>query len=796
MRFQTLSAFLCFGIVSLFSQNDSEKADSLNSYEAPTISVTSTRATQQKSPVAFSEIEKEELELRYTARDLPQLMQYEPSIISWSENGNYVGYTNMSLRGFDQRRLAVLVNGIPQNDPEDHNVYWINFSDIGSSLHDIQIQRGAGLINYGAAAIAGSINLTTSIEANQPGIRYSTGIGLQEFGAEDEIRQNITKNLFEYSSGITEIGGTPYAFYGKLARINSDGYRDQSWAQLTSWFLSGVRFDENLTTQINVWGGSQRDGLAYIGLPKSSVGDLSLRRENYNGWGYDSTGRNLAWAANTRPQEIEDFSSPHFEILNDWKIDEGLNLKSSLFYYTGTGYFDFDGSWANASTFALDNQYNIDGVTASNSIIRAWVGNRQGGWIPRLVWDHGNGTLTTGVEMRWHSSEHWGKINYAENLPEGYDPDFKFYEFTGDRTVLSAFARESYQLNDMITLQAGGQLVYNYYGRGEEKLGGEFREYETVDGRIRAENNLFNIDYIFFNPRLGALFNIDENQSAYASAALTTREPRMNNLYDASGSYYGTAPQFVQDLQGRYDFTQPLVKPEQMLDIELGYRYVDTWINIGVGGYWMEFTDELVKNGQQNIFGSPVDGNAPKTRHIGLEMDLRAEIWSNDAMALSFGGNGTISHNELIEHTVYLERYDENLNQIVKDSFDLSGNEITGFPPFIANAFLQYNWSDFVIRTNLRSVGSFRTDNFGDMINDPELDLVKFIGYSDNTVDAYKVLSIDAAYTLQDVFGTQSLTIRAQVDNLTNELYAASGLGRNFFPSAERSYWFGMEVGL
>jgi len=798
MKFHNLLSLVVLLAVSnsfLFAQDSSISVNNTlsDTIEVPTLTVTTTRAIEQKSPVAFSNINKDELELRYSARDLPQLLQYQPSIISYSENGNFIGYTNMSMRGFDQRRMSVLINGIPQNDPADHNVYWINFSDIGSSLYDVQIQRGAGLMNYGAAAIAGSISLTTSIEANQPGIRYSTGIGLQEFGAEGEIKQNITKNLFEYSSGLTEIGGTNYAFYGKIARINSEGYRDQSWAQLTSWFLSGVRFDENFSTQINVWGGSQRDGLAYIGLPKSSVEDLSLRRKNYNYWEHEADGRGLGFASPVRAREVEDFSSPHFEVLNDWNISESVQLKSSLFYYTGAGYFDFNGSWATDDMFRLDNEYTIDdGDYATNSIIRSYVRNGQGGWIPRLVWDHEGGELTAGIEMRWHNSNHWGKLQFAENLPVGYDPDFKIYEYEGHRTILSAFARESYELNDMITIQAGGQLVYHNYSLGNERVGGRYAEYETAEGRIRVEGDLFGIDYVFFNPRAGVMLNLDENNSAYASVALTTREPRMNNLYNASESYsdpgpatnIGGNPLFAVDTNGVYDFSNPLIKPEQMLDIEIGYRYTNSWMNVGAGGYWMEFTDELVKDGQLNIFGAPIDGNAPKTRHLGLELDARVQAWEENNMGIVIGGNTTISYNELVEYSVFM----------ADRTIDLSGNEIAGFPPFILNTFVQYDWAEFKLRANLRHVGAFKTDNFGDLESNPEL--VSIIGYADNEVDSYTVMSLDLAYRLNDFLGTQSLTIRAQVENLTNELYAASGIGQNFFPAAERSYYFGMEVGL
>ena len=54
------------------------------------------------------------------------LLSELPSTTYYSESGNGIGYTYLNIRGFDARRVAVMVNGIPQNDPEDHNVYWLD----------------------------------------------------------------------------------------------------------------------------------------------------------------------------------------------------------------------------------------------------------------------------------------------------------------------------------------------------------------------------------------------------------------------------------------------------------------------------------------------------------------------------------------------------------------------------------------------------------------------------------------------------------------------------------------------
>ncbi|MEX0746547.1 MAG: carboxypeptidase regulatory-like domain-containing protein, partial [Rhodothermales bacterium] len=117
--------------------------------------ITATRARPQLTPITFSNLTARELEEQPAMKDLPVLLSTLPSTTYYSENGNGIGYSTLRMRGFDQRRVAVSINGIPQNDPEDFNVFWINFFDIQGAVEDIQVQRGAGSSFYGPTAIGG-----------------------------------------------------------------------------------------------------------------------------------------------------------------------------------------------------------------------------------------------------------------------------------------------------------------------------------------------------------------------------------------------------------------------------------------------------------------------------------------------------------------------------------------------------------------------------------------------------------------------------------------------------------------
>lgn len=143
----------------------------------PEIEISAMRARERFSPVTFSDIRREDIENEYYVQDIPVLLADMPSVTFYSESGHGIGYNYLRIRGFDQRRLAVMVNGIPQNDPEDHNVYWIDLVDLLGNTEEIQVQRGAGSAFYGPPAIGGSINIVTGDFANRKGVQISTGAG-------------------------------------------------------------------------------------------------------------------------------------------------------------------------------------------------------------------------------------------------------------------------------------------------------------------------------------------------------------------------------------------------------------------------------------------------------------------------------------------------------------------------------------------------------------------------------------------------------------------------------------------
>jgi iron complex outermembrane receptor protein len=713
-----------------------------------TIVVTATRGRERETPVTFSTFEAKELAARYNTQDIPQLLSELPSTTFYSENGNGIGYNYLNIRGFDQRRISVMINGIPQNDPEDHNVYWLDFPDLASNLQDIQVQRGAGSAFYGPAAIGGSVNLITSSFSANPRITLYGGMG----------SYNTRKYLVNVQSGLVE---NRYAVQARLSRIRTDGYKEKAWSDFSGYFLSAVRYDESMTTQVNFYGGPIADGLGYTGIPKSDAKDKTLRRKNYSYW-------EPGYFVERRPEEIENFNQPHYELLHEWRVSEDVTVNNTVFLVTGEGFFDYDGSWAPYSYYRITpaNGFNISGDSDTlyipNALIRAWVGNKQYGWLPRATIRHRQGELTVGSEFRMHRSLHWGSLRWGENLPSGVTPDYRYYEYRGGKDIVSLYAHELFRLRSDITLMLNIQYAYNKYRLHDER-------YIGTD---------FTIPYHFLNPRLGLNYNITDRINLYAQVSRTSREPRLKNLYDAAEastppSWGVVEPQFEPRPGGGYDFARPLVRPEVLTDVEVGGGYSTAGFRATANFFLMNFRDEIVKSGQLDRFGQPVTGNAEKTRHIGVEFTATAA-----AGPLEFHGNLTVSRNRLVRYVVY---------DGTGGAQSLDGNAIAGFPDLIANARLSYSSNTMKAAVSMQHVGEFYTDNFqnpDDRTPDPE-----------RTVDAYTVFNGWLSYAFSIPGGTLA-EARLQVNNLFDTRYLAHGEGRDFFPAAPRNVFVSLQITL
>lgn len=713
-----------------------------------TVVVTADRAVERESAVAFSNMDQREIDNRFHAQGIPTMLSEMPSATTYSDSGNNIGYTYLTLRGFDQRRISVMINGIPQNDPEDHNVYWVNFPDLASSLEDVQVQRGAGSGLYGPAAIGGSINLVTDRFSPEPKVTLTSG-----YGSYDTRKVGLTLN-----SGLLDNG---WAVNAHLSKTMTDGYRHGAWVDFMSYFAGAAHYTPRSTTRIHVYGSLNRDHLNYYGTERFQtvngnrvdvLADRKLRRQN------PIVGND----------EIEDFHQPHVEVLSEWALDENKTLHNSFFYVQGGGFFDFDGTgWADEAYFRLTPENGFTPVgNPGQSLVRAFVNNHQAGWLPRLTLERRTSTTEIGFEARYHQSLHWGSVRFAENLPPEITPEYRFYQYKGEKWIGGAYVGHTQRLNERVNVNGKVHVAAKRYRLFDEAFVG----------------TEFTVPLLFVNPSLGVNVNLTDRVHGYASFARTSREPQLKNYYNAANSSgWGGQPQFAQDANGRFNFDDPLAKPETLNDVELGAGYTSPSLHGTLNLFWMDFRDEIVSNGQLDQFGQPVTGNADKTLHKGVELTAAARV----APGLTLRGNLSVSRNTFKKHTVF-----DSSGQ----GTSFNGNRISGFPDVLGNVRATFERQGFRASLAVQHVGKQYTDNSEDNRLDPAARSTP--DYVPLFVEAYTVANLGLAYDFGPRLGLKRLELRVDVNNLFDTLYETRGETTAFFPAATRNVFVWSKIDL
>ncbi len=753
---------LCLPLV--FCSFIASAQDSVKKVYSKEVIVTGFPAEENITPVPYVTITKEKIERSAEYKDVPSILSNQPSIVFYSQSGLYSGYSFGNIRGFDQRRLSILVNGIPQNDPEDHNVYWIDMPDLASSSTSMTIQRGAGTAFYGPAAIGGSINVVTA-----PAI-VPTYVVSAMYGS-----YNTAKFSMEVNSGLID---NKYAVSARLSKFKSDGYRNADKNDLNAYHLSLMRYDSVFSYQFNFYGGQIEDGLDYYGIfpndkARSNFDDKELRKTNWS----------ESFTYERRPEEGERFFQPHYEFLSTWNLNDNTKFTNSLFYIQGDGEFDFDGSWVRPFTgyshsyyYRLTPEYadkynftSLIDTTLGNELSRSYVGNKQFGWLPRLEYKHENGTLNVGGEVRIHRSLHWGKLLSAAKMPVDLPGDYHYYEYNGGKDVLSVYASEQYQLSENIGITGSLQLVNQKYRFFDEKPFYVDSAFASSSGLLPGfTSHDFTVPFTFLNPRLGINVILSDAITSYGSISYTSREPRLKDYYNAE---FFTEPNFQKTQFGTYDYTQPLIRPEHLLDVELGVR-LNTSIGGGVltsslGVYYMPFTDELIKTGKKDRFGSSIVGNAESTIHMGIEYNGRYAYSTLFEVGLNF----TISKNEIKQFDSYI------------DPTLPVGKTPIGFPSILGALDFHLHITKGI---GVGIIGRYVGEMYGDIENSDT--------YRN---DAYFVADANLSLKQNDLLGLNFVKVSLQVNNIANTLYTSyveSGAG--FFVAAPMNLYGGIEIGL
>jgi len=361
------------------------------------------------TPVTFQNISGKDLKAKSTGQEPSYLLLETPSITVYSDAGSSQGYSYFRMRGIDQTRISISLDGVPLNEPEDQGAYFSNYPDIMNSVSKIQIQRGIGTSKNGVASYGGSVQL---FSPNLYDSTYTTiGIGYGSF--------NSHRIFGEFNSGIKN----NKAFYVRASQVYSDGYKYNSSNNSQSVFMSGDLIYDKSTFKINALVGHQQNQLAWLGVSEALI--EKDRRTNLDS------------------NERDNFTQLLVQLQHVWHPNTTSSVQSSVYYTYLNGHYGYN-----------ENAYL--GLPTTNELYDYAFLSNLIGLFSNYTYSKGSFNWTTGINGSMYNRRHIGSLNTYGQL----------YENTGYKNELDVFTKADYTINKL-TLFADIQSRYatfDYHG--------------------------------------------------------------------------------------------------------------------------------------------------------------------------------------------------------------------------------------------------------------------------------------------------------------------------------------------
>ena len=631
------------------------------------VEVLASRASDN-TPVAFTNVSKEEMELRLGSQDVPMILNTTPSVYATQQGGG-AGDARINIRGFNQRNIAVMINGVPQNDMENGWVYWSNWDGVGDTAASIQVQRGLSAVNLATPSIGGTMNVLTDPTAFEKGGKFK-----QEAG-----EGGFLKTTFNYNTGL--ILNDKLALSGTIVRKTGDGLIDGTWTDAWAYNLGAsyaISNDQRL--ELYAIGAPQRHGQ---NLYKQNIATYSQELAgDIDGYDTDAfaegnkfeteAGRlfnqNVApidpsytgqqywymYGANTTNRysstflnERENFFHKPLVNLNHFlNINDKMKLSSVLYWSGGSGggtgtYGSVSrvpavegNKWYRSSPWTWDwnaeiaqNSDNIDEnfsttENRSTGILRNSI-NRQDtyGLISKL-----NFNVTDDLEMQvgldWRTAgiEHAREVrdllggDYYVDYADDNEPEGKVVKlgdiiaYHNETTVdwLGGFVQANYTTDKMNVYGMGGvsQIEYSY------------QDHFTVENEVIKADPISTMQV-----KGGAMFNINDDMKVFFNTGLVEKAPIMDNVI----YYDGTVASDPSN--------------EKFLHNEFGVNYRFGKLGLNASAYNTDWQDRNLTKSVTTGQGSSGDTDiifltGVNQKHQGLELETNYMV--NDMLDLMF----------------------------------------------------------------------------------------------------------------------------------------------------------------
>ncbi len=631
------------------------------------VEVLASRASD-KTPVAYTNVTKEEFETRLGSQDIPMILNTTPSVYATQQGGG-AGDARINIRGFNQRNIAVMINGVPQNDMENGWVYWSNWDGVGDTAASIQVQRGLSAVNLATPSIGGTMNIITDPTSFEKGGKFK-----QEAG-----ENGFLKTTFNYNTGL--MLNDKLALSGTIVRKTGDGIIDGTWTDAWAYYLGASyavsdkqrfelyaigapqRHGQNLYKQ-NIATYSQElagdiDGYDTDAFAEGNKFETEAGRffnqnvapidPSYTGkqywymYGANTTNR---YSSNFLNERENFFHKPLVNLNHFLELNDKTRL-SSVFYWSGgsgggTGTYGsvsrmpaVEGErWYASSPWTWDwnaeiaqNSDNIDenfstSENRSTGILRNSI-NRQDtyGLISKL-----NYVVNPELELQFGLDWRTAGIEHAREVRDLLGGDY-YVDYADDNFEEGKVVR----LGDIIAYHnettvdwIGGFAQFNYttdkmnlYGMG----GVSSIEYSYQDW-FTVEQELVKADPIqTYQLKGGVMYDVNPDMNVFFNTGLVEKAPILDNVIDYSGNVASDPDN------------------EKFLHNEFGVNYRFGKLGFNASAYMTDWQDRNLTKSVSTGQGSSGDTDiiflrGVNQKHSGVEIETNYMV--NDMLDLMF----------------------------------------------------------------------------------------------------------------------------------------------------------------
>ena len=621
----------------------------------------------EKTPVAYTNVSKAEMEVRLGSQEIPMVLNTTPSVYATQQGGG-AGDARINVRGFNQRNVAVMINGVPQNDMENGWVYWSNWDGVGDATSSIQMQRGLSAVNLATPSIGGTMNIITDPASMERGGSFK-----QELGA-----GSFLKSSFNYNTGLI---ADKFAFSTTLVKKTGEGIIDKTWTDAYAYYL-GSSYQMNNSNRFELYaiGAPQRHGQNLYKQNMSTYSqelandtegfdatafatgekfETEAGREFNQNWGavdatYDGKqywymygvgglfggGENQDRYNKDYLNERENFFHKPLVNLNHYlTLSDNMRLSSILYWSGGSGggtgtYGSVSRSpavegeaWYASSPWTWDwnseiaeNSNNIDSTYSttenrSTGILRNSI-NRQNtyGLISKFDYDLSSSIkLQTGLDWRTANIEHAREVrdllggDYYVDFADDNAPDGKVVRL-GDKIAYS----------NTTTVDWLGFFGQGSYSSGPISaygmVGFTTIAYTDQDSFTVAQQIVDHGDAITATQfKGGAMYDINDNMSAFANFGLVEKPPILDNVI----YYDGTVA------------SDPANEKFQNFEAGLNYRAGNLAVKTNV--YYTQWKDRNLTKSVTTGQGSSGDTDViflsgVNQDHSGLEVEASMQV--------------------------------------------------------------------------------------------------------------------------------------------------------------------------